>query len=136
MMTPHSTAKAVRRLSEEALSRLLYSNEPTVDNFSLLRYKKVFKSLIADGKADEDDVASLGMVYYNLNDVSNFDKLLLEYIDKFNSIFLLSIYVMGKLNYAWHVKSEKLANDNILYWFNHKLNSEQLPLEFQLYINE
>lgn len=40
MTTHHSTAKAIR-LSEEALSRLYYSAEPTVDNFNLLRYKKL-----------------------------------------------------------------------------------------------
>ncbi|MDI7166707.1 hypothetical protein QMN02_16825, partial [Leptospira santarosai] len=114
MTTHHSTAKALR-LSEEALSRLYYSAEPTVDNFNLLRYKKTFESMLSNGTANEQDVAALGMVYYNLNDKSNFDKLLLEYIDKFNSIFLLSTYVMGKLNYAWQEKSEESANDNIKY---------------------
>lgn len=132
MMTPHSTAKTAK-LSEEALVRLYYSNEPSVDNFSLLRYKKTFESLLSNGTADEQDVAALGMVYYNLNDRNNFSKLLLEHIDRFNSIPLLIIYVLGKLNKRW--RGDESSKDILAYWFNHHLNAKQLPVEFVLHFD-
>lgn len=133
-MTPHSiaTAKAVK-LSDEALGRLYYSNEPSVDNFSLLRYKKTFESLLSNGTADEQDVAALGMVYYNLNDRNSFEKLLLEHIDRFNSIPLLITYVIGKLNKRW--RSSESSEDILSYWFNHHLNAKQLPIEFVLHFD-
>ncbi|WP_254056034.1 hypothetical protein [Leptospira mayottensis] len=89
--------------------------------------------LLSNGTADEQDVAALGMVYYNLNDRNSFEKLLLEHIDRFNSIPLLITYVIGKLNKRW--RSSESSEDILSYWFNHHLNAKQLPIEFVLHFD-
>ncbi|EKR89737.1 hypothetical protein LEP1GSC163_0194 [Leptospira santarosai str. CBC379] len=129
MLALHSTAKALR-LSEEALARLSYSTEPSVDNFSLLRYKKTFESMLSSGKANEQDISALGMVYFNLNDKDKFEKCLLQNAERLNSAYLLRAYVTGKLHMKWLRKSKDSDNELISFWFNHPINKDKDPIDF------
>ncbi|MDO6383390.1 hypothetical protein [Leptospira santarosai] len=136
MTTHHSTAKALR-LSEEALSRLYYSAEPTVDNFNLLRYKKTFESMLSNGTANEQDIAALAMVYFNLNEKSKFEKCLIQNMERLNSVCLLKIYVIGKLHMKWLRKSEDSDDAELMsFWFNHPINKDKLPIEFVSLLSE
>ncbi|EKR82537.1 hypothetical protein LEP1GSC084_1071 [Leptospira interrogans serovar Medanensis str. L0448] len=136
MMTPHSTAKAVRRLSEEALGRLYFSNGPSVDNFSLLRYKKIFESMLLNGEADEQDIAALGMVYFNLSDKDNFEKCLIQNMERLNSVYLLKMYVSGKLHMKWLNKSKDSEDELLSFWFNHPINKDKSSIDFNSYLRE
>lgn len=124
------------KLATEISSRLAFSFQPDIDEFTLSRWRYSMEDLRAKGSLDSEDYTALSKIYFVQGRYAEFESLLVEGVDKWKSLSLVSDLMIGSLMLSTNGKHKAPPSAILKNWFDHPLNDKCVPLNLTALVDE